>query len=902
MNAIHSALSVLLLSSLCVPLRGQSASSQFSNVPQQRHATPLFFDLSKSGLKSSIRWGLDVSWDYEQNVRRGVAFIGQDHLTLGRTSFQPNDVVSSGGKLSDRQLEALRSRMTHLRLMGNKFDVILNCDQEALDVDKYSPNYRANTERWAALIDATTRQLQTWGYNVIGVAPLNEPDYGTGQSWGWKEGNEADFKNIIQLLKTNYSSTFEHVGFVGGNTLNCDNALHWYNYLSSDLSYGTTHQLAGSFDSYASFFSRVANDGKAGFGDELHNVNDAIVGQQYGMTMGIWWSFDGIARGQFCRATSSENPGERLGYAEDRDSWTSAAVYRNHVDGVVEGFVGSSERQANSHSYEFVSLDRDVYYDGRGPLRQVVVNMPGGTGYQTGQTNAERLVGIQYGEDVPRREITTGDYILMNRQSRRVLQPTGLYLGSGNSVNIGSRISGNTAQQWTITPVSERVGGDFSYYIIKQGNLLLDNENWSLVAGTGTIIYQGDGGNVEQWYLKYAGDGYYNIVNRHSGLCLAAAGSSDGSAVVQRTISNLPALQWRIMPVDNACEVSAPQPPSMLKAEGASHSIRLTWTPSTSADAIGYNVLRSPADTTDWNTIARGVADTTFIDNSVVEGARYLYKVRTLDRGDNLSRKATDEAEASTLAGDALVARWTMDGSLADTTDNNLDASLFGTANYGEGHVDGSRALQLDGASNFVQLPYTLGGLNALTFSAWVKLGSAKSWQRIFDFGNGTSRYLFLTPRTAGQSMRLALKNGGDEEYVDANGLPTGRWVHVAVTLGDGKATLWTDGEKVGQGQVSIKPGDIGPVLNYLGRSQYDADPLLMASLQDVRIYNHVLDDADIVRLAGNMPTGITTEKHAAENRMEACYGVDGQAVSMNSDGLVIAKFSDGSVKKMVRK
>ncbi len=902
MNTIQSALSALLLSCLCVPLRGQSASSQFSNVAQQLHATPLLFDLSKPGLTSSIRWGLDVSWDYEQNVRRGTAFIGQDHLTLGRASFQPNDVVVAGGTLSDRQLEALRSRMTHLRLMGNKFDVILNCDQEALDVDNYSPNYRANTSRWAALIDATTRQLQTWGYNVIGVAPLNEPDYGTGLSWGWKEGNEADFKDIIQLLKTDYSSTFAGIGFVGGNTLNCDNALHWYNYLSSDLNYGTTHQLAGSFDSYADFFNRVASDGKTGFGDELHNVNDAIVGQQYGMTMGIWWSFDGIARGQLCRATSSENPGERLGYAEDRSSWTAGAVYRNKVDGVVEGFVGSSERQATDHSYEFVSLDRDVYFDGRGPLRQFVVDMPGGTGYQTGQTNAERLVGIQYGEDVPRREIAAGEYIVMNRLSRRVLQPTGLYQGNGNSVSVGSRTSGAAAQQWTIAPVSERVGGDFSYYTIKQGDLLLDNQNWSLSPGTATIIYQGDGGNVEQWYLRYAGDGYYNIVNRHSGLCLAASGSSDGSAVVQRTPAAEPAMQWRIMPVDNACETTAPLPPDALKAEGASHSIRLSWTPSTSADAIGYNVLRTPADTTDWNTIARGVADTTFVDNSVVEGTPYIYKVRTLDRGDNLSRRATDGAEASTLAGDALIARWTLDGTLADTTENRLDASLRGTATYGEGRTSASRALQLDGTSNFVQLPYTIGSLDAMTFTAWVRLGSAKSWQRIFDFGNGTTQYLFLTPRNAAQQMRLALKNGGDEQFVDAEGLPTGRWVHVAVTLGNGQAAIWTDGTKVAERSVDIKPSDISPVLNYLGRSQFDADPLLTASLQDVRVYNHVLADADIVRLAAGVPTAISAPARTVPVSVEARYGADGQAVAPAARGLVIEKLSDGTAKKTFKK
>lgn len=885
-----------------LPLHAQTTASSFSNVAQKRGTTRLAFNIGAEGLRSSIRWGMDVAWDNESNVQRGVNFIGQANLTLGRASFQPSDLLTNG-HLSTAQSDALRSRLNHLNLMGNSnsFDVILNCDHEALNVDNYSPNYRANTARWAELIDATTRQTQQWGYNVIGVAPFNEPDYGTGQSWGWKEGNEADFLNIATRLKTDYKSTFDSIAIVGGNTLNCDNALSWYNTLKTYLGMGNTHQLAGSFDSYANFFSRVVSDGKTAIADELHNVGEAIVGQQYGMSMGIWWGFDGVARGQFCRATSSVNPGYRLGYAEDRSSWTSAAVYRNVVDGTVEGFLGSSERQANDHSFEFVSVDRDVYYDGRGPLRQFVVDMPGGTGYQQGQTNAERLVSIQYGEDVPRREITAGQYIIMNRSTRQVLQPTANAVASGSTVTTARRNADNAAQTWTVEPVSQRVGGDFSYYLIKADTIPLDNLNWSLSTNTNIILYAGDGGGNEQWYLRYAGDGCYYIVNRHSGYLLSKSGAL--STVTQQplyTSGSNTFQQWRIMPVGNQCETIAPQAPSGLTATANAHSISLSWTASTSSDACGYTVFRATNGQDDWNTIARGITETQFVDNSVSEGVTYIYKVKTLDTGDNLSRSASNEVTATTTPANALIAHWTMDGTLADATDNHLDASATTSASYVSGRDGSGKAVSFTGSGGFLQLPYSLGSLDAMTFAAWVNITSSSDWQRIFDFGNGTDQYVFLTPRAGGQT-RLAIKNGGDEQQVNTTGLALNRWVHVAVTIGGGQAAVYIDGEKKAESNVSIKLSDFCPVVNYLGRSQFGSDPVLRGSMQDVRIYNYVLADADIAAIYNGQNTGVTVPSAQSAAKVKARHDVSGRRVGAAAKGLLLETTTDGKTRKVMR-
>ena len=196
---------------------------------------------------------------------------------------------------------------------------------------------------------------------------------------------------MAKLLKENYPRCAD-IPLVGGNTLNNDKALDWYNTGKQYFGWGNTHQLAGSFDNFAGFYQQMVKDGKVGYADEMHNVGEAMIGLKYGMTVGIWWGFDSRARGEFCQISRH---GSELAYGEHRDNWTAASVYR-HDDGRVKAFIGSSERQAKTTTYQFLSTERDVYYDGYGPVREMLMEIPGGTSYQNGQSNAERVVDIWY--------------------------------------------------------------------------------------------------------------------------------------------------------------------------------------------------------------------------------------------------------------------------------------------------------------------------------------------------------------------------------------------------------------------------------------------------------------------------------------------------------------------------
>ncbi len=167
------------------------------------------------------------------------------------------------------------------------------------------------------------------------------------------------------------------------------------------------------------------------------------------------------------------------------------------------------------------------------------------------------------------------------------------------------------------------------------------------------------------------------------------------------------------------------------------------------------------------------------------------------------------------------------------------------------------KVLKLDGAANSVTLPFPVA--NASTFAAWVKWNGGGAWQRIFDFGNYTSQYLFLTPSNSiNGRWRFAIKpNGSGETVIDAPAaLPVGSWCHVAVTLDGVRGKLYLNGNPVAtNNSVTVRPWQVLARTNYLGDSQFAADPFFNGRVDSFRIYGRPLGDAEIKRLAQAHPS-----------------------------------------------
>ncbi|MDX2550281.1 MULTISPECIES: LamG-like jellyroll fold domain-containing protein [Streptomyces] len=235
------------------------------------------------------------------------------------------------------------------------------------------------------------------------------------------------------------------------------------------------------------------------------------------------------------------------------------------------------------------------------------------------------------------------------------------------------------------------------------------------------------------------------------------------------------------------------------------------------------------------------------------------------------------------------VARYTFDeddlasGRIADSSGNGLTATLVhATTARSVAGADGGRALALPGGAPtsdgaYVRLPRAvIGDTSDLTVSARVKWsGERSSWQRIFDLGTDTSRYLFSTPYNGDGRLRTAVTTGGGGAEAQAGGyamLPADAWKTVTVTLDTaaGQVTTYLDGVAVSSAETDVKAKDLlnasATAAGYIGKSFWP-DPLLNGAIDDFTVWHAALSAEQVAGTVGDVPTVQEPSKTSFEVR-----------------------------------
>jgi DUF1680 family protein len=164
------------------------------------------------------------------------------------------------------------------------------------------------------------------------------------------------------------------------------------------------------------------------------------------------------------------------------------------------------------------------------------------------------------------------------------------------------------------------------------------------------------------------------------------------------------------------------------------------------------------------------------------------------------------------------------------------------------------------GSYQYVDLPSeVLAGSPAITLAAWVKPTHASTWARVFDFGDDTTRYMYLAARNGGGVPRFALTTGGPgaEQGIDGTApLPLNQWSHLAVTLADGTGTLYVNGTAVARNTaMTLTPASLGtPAHAWLGRSHFPADPVFAGAFDGFDVWSRALTAAEITGLQSGRP------------------------------------------------
>lgn len=199
------------------------------------------------------------------------------------------------------------------------------------------------------------------------------------------------------------------------------------------------------------------------------------------------------------------------------------------------------------------------------------------------------------------------------------------------------------------------------------------------------------------------------------------------------------------------------------------------------------------------------------------------------------------------------ITRYNFQGNASDSVGTNHGIS-FGNPVYGQGPFPSTAAIQFDGVNDYVQLPSSVATSADITISASVKWDGGNSWQRIFDFGNDTNSYMFLTPKSGDNTMRFAITKGGNnsEQILETSALPIGQWTQLTLTLGGNTGILYVNGKPQVAGQILLNSSDIAPTLNYIGKSQFSADSLFKGAIANFQIFNYALNGTQVSNLYYN--------------------------------------------------
>jgi hypothetical protein len=292
----------------------------------------------------------------------------------------------------------------------------------------------------------------------------------------------------------------------------------------------------------------------------------------------------------------------------------------------------------------------------------------------------------------------------------------------------------------------------------------------------------------------------------------------------------------------------------------------LSWEPGLNAQS--HTVYISD-NFDDANNATGGTAQTelTFTPEAPLEtGKIYYWRVDEYDganthKGDIWSFETPPFVE---ISDPNLVGWWKLDGEyldlgyVLDYSGHNYHATLRGDPQLIEGHDGG--AMDFDGDDDYINVDGFKGILadadgvqQPFTVTAWVK-STDDGDRTIISWGTSTSRIRVDFRLFSG---RLRVEHGAGNRQGDTN-LIDGEWHHVALTMIEGATIshpdviLWLDGSD--DTRAGTDPDAFAITARddvSIGRRAHNNSRHFLGSIDDVRLYDKVLTDAEIKILGG---------------------------------------------------
>ena len=316
---------------------------------------------------------------------------------------------------------------------------------------------------------------------------------------------------------------------------------------------------------------------------------------------------------------------------------------------------------------------------------------------------------------------------------------------------------------------------------------------------------------------------------------------------------------------------AAPQAPSRLQASAGDARVSLDWASNPEADVAGYDVLRS-STAGGPHTQLNGAPLTAsrFVDEHAVNGSRYFYAVRAIDRA-GLRSATSSEVDAlpsiPSAYRDAVAGSPSLQGywRFSDATSERAAAVHGADGSYLAGALPGARGLLADDSDRAVDLDGdrqkaavadsdALDAASEFTLEAWVR-PDALHPRRQYVLSKISSYWLGIDPD--GRWVAGFYGSKGWKELFAPTGPAVGSTYHVATTYDGTALRLFVNGTQIAVRQTADTILSSKYDLNIGG---WNANEGFDGVIDEPAVYDGALSAAELERhyeigAAGTPPT-----------------------------------------------
>lgn len=209
-----------------------------------------------------------------------------------------------------------------------------------------------------------------------------------------------------------------------------------------------------------------------------------------------------------------------------------------------------------------------------------------------------------------------------------------------------------------------------------------------------------------------------------------------------------------------------------------------------------------------------------------------------------------------------LVAYYPFNGSANDMSGNNSDGILYGVIPSKDRQGKDKSAYYFNGQDSYIVVPNstTLNSINkAISLAAWIKIDPTTNYDgythhhiisKGATYGNLWADFALGISKVRQIDFEETNKTNSPERFNSEQTLQHDRWYHLVATFEENTIKLYLDGKllKVDQSPHSVFRNSSQPF--YIGcRYRNPLVGVFKGSIDDIRIYNRVLSDKEVLKL-----------------------------------------------------